>query len=132
MLSSQKQNPKSNHESEEKSMITFLDLLIIVSMVLIAGSLLSVALMFLVKNRKVRQVCLWITAVLGLYVGSVGIRINWPDFYGQAVLAAVFALTGVAALVLALVRRENEKVFLAARIAAAAALVLGVVNALMV
>lgn len=113
-------------------MMTFLDLLIIVSMALIAGSLLSVVLMFLVKNRKVRRVCLWITAALGLYVGYVGLYINWPMFYGQAVIAAVMALVGVGALVLSLVKKEDDKAFLIARIAAAASLVIGVVNALMV
>lgn len=113
-------------------MITFLDLLIIVSMVLIAGSLLSVVLMFLVKNRKVRQVCLWIAAALGVYVAYVGLRINWPEFYGQAVLAAAMGLVSAGSVVLSLARRDNERVFLAARIAAAAALVIGVVNALLV
>ena len=53
-------------------MITFLDLLIIVSMVLIAASLLSVVLMFLVKNRKIRLVCLGLVSALGLYVGYKG------------------------------------------------------------
>ena len=113
-------------------MITFLDLLIIVSMALLAGSLLSVALMFLVKNRKVRRVCLWIAGALSLYVAWVGVYINWPMFYGQAVIAAAMALVTIGALALSVIKKDDDKAFLIARIAAAAALVIGVVNALMV
>ena len=113
-------------------MITFLDLLIIVSMVLIAASFLSVVLMFLVRNKKVQRVCLWIAVGLSLYVGYVGFRINWPDFFGQAVLAAVLVLVSIGALVLERVKKDDEKMFLYARIAAAAALVIGTFNALLV
>lgn len=113
-------------------MITFLDLLIIVSMLLIAGSFLSLVLMFLVKNRKVRQVCFYIAVALSLYVGYVGLRINWPEFFGQAVLAAAMVLVSIGALVLERVKKSDEKMFLYARIAAAAALVIGVANALLV
>lgn len=112
--------------------MTFLDLLILVSMVLIAASLLSVVLMFLVKNRKVRQVCFYIVVALGLYAGTVGIRINWPYFYGQAVIAGLMMLLSIGALVLSLVRKDDEKLFLFSRIAASAALIIGVVNALLI
>ena len=113
-------------------MITFLDLLIIVSMVLIAASFLSVVLMFLIRNKKVQQVCFYIAVALSLYIGYVGIRINWMGFETQAILAAVLALVSVASLVLALVKKNDDRVFLYARIAAAAALVIGTVNALLV
>lgn len=113
-------------------MITFLDLLIIVSMVLIAASLLSVVLMFLIRNRKVQRVCFYIAAALSLYIAYVGIRINWPDFYGQAVLAVVLALVSIGSVVLERVKKNNDKIFLITRIAAAAALVIGVINALLV
>ena len=113
-------------------MITFLDLLIIVSMVLIAASFLSVVLMFLIRNKKVQRVCFYIAAALGLYIGYVGFRINWPGFSGQAILAAVLALVGAGAFVLERIKKDDEKMFLYARIAAAAALILGAVNALLV
>lgn len=113
-------------------MITFLDLLIIVSMVLIAASLLSVVLMFLIRNKKVQRVCFYIAAALSLYIAYVGIRINWPDFYGQAVLAVVLALVSIGSVVLERVKKNNDKIFLITRIAAAAALVIGVINALLV
>ena len=112
-------------------MMTFLDLLIIVSMALIAASFLSVVLMFLVRNKKVQRICFYITAALSLYVGYVGIRINWLGFSGQAALAAALALVGVGAFVLERLKKNDDRMFLFARIAAAAALIIGTVNALM-
>jgi hypothetical protein len=132
MLSSQKQNTKTTNESEEKNMFTSLDLLIIVSMALIAASFLSVVLMFLIRNIKVQRVCFWITAALGVYIGYVGIRITWMDFDGQAILAAAMALVSIGAFALERVRKGNDKMFLYARIAAAAALIIGTANALLV
>ena len=112
-------------------MLTFLDLLIVVSMVLIFAGVLSVALMFLVRNRKIQRVCFYITVALSLYIGYVGIRINWPGYIDQVVLAGALSLIGVGALVLERVRKDHDKVFLFARIAAAVALVIGTVNALL-
>lgn len=113
-------------------MITFLDLLVVVSMVLVAASLLSLVLMFLIRRKKVQHVCFYIAVALSLYIGYVGLRINWPGFFGQSVLAVVLALVSVGAFVLERVRKNDEKMFLYARIAAAAALVFGVINALLV
>lgn len=113
-------------------MLSFFDLIILVSMVLIASSFLSLVLMFLVKNEKVRRVCFYIAVGLNLYVGSVAIRINWPGFMEQVVMAVVFMAAGIGALVLERVKKGDEKMFLYARIAAAAALVLGTFNALFI
>ena len=55
----------------------FLDLLILVVMVLSAVSLLAMALMFLVKNKKVTRFCFYLVVALGIYMGYVGARINW-------------------------------------------------------
>lgn len=113
-------------------MFTFLDLLIVVSLVLIAASMLSLALMFLIRNKKVQRVCFYITAALSLYIGYVGVQINWPGFYHQAVLAVVLAVVSLGAVVLERIKKNDDKMFLVARIAAAAALVTGVANALLV
>ena len=113
-------------------MFTFLDLLIVVSLVLIAASLLALVLMFLIKNKTVKRVCFYIATALNLYVAYVGIRINWPEFFGQAVLAVVLAVVSVGAVVLERVKKDDEKMFLFARITSAAALAIGVVNALLV
>jgi len=113
-------------------MLTFLDLLIIVSMVLVAASFLSLVLMFLVRNKKIQHVCFYISVALSLYIAYAGIQINWPGFFGQAVLAAVLALVSIGALILERVKKGNDRVFLYARIAASAALVIGAVNTLLI
>ena len=113
-------------------MFTFLDLLIIVSMVLIAASFLSLVLMFLIRNQKVQRVCFYIAVALSLYIGYVGVRVNWQGFEGQAILAAVLALVSIGAFVLERVKKNNDKVFLYSRIAAAVALVIGTANALLI
>jgi len=113
-------------------MLTFLDMLIIVSLVLIAASFLSLVLMFLVRNKKVQRVCFYIAVALSLYIGYVGVRINWPGFSNQAVLAAVLAIVAVGAFVLERIKKDNDKMFLLARIAASATLIIGTVNALLI
>lgn len=113
-------------------MFTFLDLLIVVGMALVAGSLVSVLLMFLIRNKTVQRVCFYIAEALSLYVGYVGICINGCEFLGQTGLAGMLILVSLASLVLSLVKKDNEKLFLAARIATAASLVIGVANALLI
>ncbi len=110
-------------------MYTALDLLIIVVMALAATSLLAVALMFLIKNEKVRRICFWIVAALAVYMGYVGFRIHFPGFMPQMILAGVLALTAVGAVVLERVSKDNEKKFLFARILASVALMAGMFNA---
>ena len=110
-------------------MFTFLDLMIVVVMALAAASLVGMALMFLIKNKTVQRICLYIVAALGMYVGTVGWRINWLGFEFQAGLAVLLASVSAGAVVLDLVGRKNRVCSLIARIAAAAALVLGMINA---
>lgn len=110
-------------------MTTFLDLLIVVAMVLMAVSLVAVSLMFLVKNKTVKRVCLYVAAALGLYMGYVGLRIMWPLFLGQAILAVLMALVGIGAVVLERLSKGNHKLFLTAQIAASVALIVGMINA---
>lgn len=113
-------------------MFNSLDLLIIVSLVMIAAGFLSLILMFLVRNKKVQRVCIYISVALSLYIGYVGIRINWLGFSHQAVLAVVLAIVAVGAFVLERIKKDSEKMFLYARIAVSAALIIGFVNALLV
>lgn len=113
-------------------MFTFLDLLLVVGMVLIASSLLCLVLMFAIRNKTVKRVFFYITVGLGLYIGYVGARINWLDFAGQMVIAVLLALVGVGALVLSLVRKNDDKAFLIARLMSGAALIAGVANALLI
>lgn len=113
-------------------MFTYLDLLIVVVMALVAVSLLAIVLMFLVKHPTVRRVCFYITVALGVYLGTVGVRIMWPGFPTQMALAVAMALVSIAALVLERLSKGDEKKFLIARVLASAAVVVGMVNAFMI
>ena len=110
-------------------MTTFLDLLIVVVMVLSAASLLAMALMFLVKSKKVQHAFFYLVVALGIYMGYVGFRILSPTVIWQTGLAVLMALTSLGALMLERLRKGNEKMFLIAKIAASAALVVGMFNA---
>lgn len=113
-------------------MLNSLDLLIIVVMGLAAAALLGLVLMFLVKNQTFRRVCFYLVAALGVYIGTVGFRINCPGFPVQMALAVVFALACAGAVVLERVKKNDDKAFRTARILAAAGLVLGMANAFLV
>ena len=110
-------------------MVTFLDLLVVVVMVLCAVSLVAMALMFLVKNKKVKQICLYLVAALGVYMGYVGFRIMWVNSLAQTGLAVVMALTAIGAVVLERLSKDSEKKFRMAQVLASAALVIGMFNA---
>lgn len=113
-------------------MFTSMDLLIVVVMALVAVSLLALVLMFLLKNKTASRVCLYIVAALGVYIGTVGFRINWPGFMPQVTLAVLMALAAVVAVVLERLFKDNEKMFRLSRILATAALVVGILNAFFV
>ena len=110
-------------------MVTFLDLLIVVVMALAAVSLVAMALMFLVKNKKVKRVCLYLVAALGVYMGYVGFRIMWVNSLAQTGLAVALALAAIGAVVLERLSKGSEKKFLLAQALASASLVTGMFNA---
>ncbi len=110
-------------------MFTFLDLLIVVVMALVAVGALALVLMFLLKNRKAQQVFLYVVAALGVYIGTVGVRINAMASDMQAVLAILMALTCAGAVVLERIKKGDDKFFCTARTMATVGLVVGLVNA---
>lgn len=110
-------------------MITFLDLLVVVVMVLCAVSLVAMALMFLVKNKKVKRFCLYLVAALGVYMGYVGFRIMWVNSLVQTGLALALALVAIGAVVLERLSKGSEKKFLLSQILASVALIIGMFNA---
>ena len=97
-------------------MLTSLDWLVIVYMVMVAASLLSLCLMFLVRRPRMKQVCFYIG--LGLFPVQVAI--------GVAIGAVA-----IAAIVLERTSKGNAGKFKFARIMAAAALIIGVINTFM-
>ncbi len=112
-------------------MTTFLDLMVLVVMVLCAVSLVAMALMFLVKNKKVKQVCLYLVAALGVYMGYVGLRIMWINSGAQSLLAVLMALVSIGAVVLERLSKDSKKKFLLAQILASVSLIVGMFNAFM-
>ena len=112
-------------------MVTFLDLLVVVVMVLCAVSLVAMALMFLVKNKKVKQICLYLVAALGVYMGYVGFRIMWVNSLAQTGLAVALALVAIGAVVLERLSKGSEKKFRLAQVLASGSLVIGMFNAFM-
>ena len=112
-------------------MVTFLDLLVVVVMALSAVSLVAMALMFLVKNTKVKRICLYLVAALGVYMGYVGFRIMWVNSLAQAGLAVALALAAVGAVVLERLSKGSKKKFLLSQILASGSLVIGMFNAFM-
>ena len=114
-------------------MFTFLDLLVVVFMVIVALALLFLCLMFLLKNKTAKRVFFYVVLVLGLYVSTIGLRIGFGGFFTAQMNIAVFTiLSCIGAFVLERVCKGNDKLFLVARIAAAATLVLALANAFLI
>lgn len=110
-------------------MTTFLDLLIVAVLALSAAALVATVLMFLVKNRTVKRVCLYLLVAMGIYMGYVGLRIMWINSLEQSVLAVLMALTAIGALVLERMSKDSGRKLLIAEIMASAALFVGMLNA---
>ena len=114
-------------------MFTFLDLLIVVFMVLLALALVTIPLMFLLKNKTAKKICFYVVTALALYVAYGGMRIGLVGSFDSQLLLGLFVgLVSIASLVVSLVLRKNEKVFLITRIASASVLVLGMLNAFII
>ncbi len=112
-------------------MFTSLDLLVVAFMILAALTLLSICLMFLIRNRIVRRVFFYIVSALGLYISWVGFRIGIGGlFYIQIAVGILTALMFIGAFVLERVSRGNRVIFLIARIVSAAALAVALLNAI--
>ena len=112
-------------------MLTSLDLLIIVFMALAAVTLLSLCLMFLIRNKTASKVFFYIASALGRYVSWSGFRIGIGGLFPfQIAIGVLTALMCVGAFVLERVSKGNEKAFMIARFISAAALVIGFFNAI--
>ncbi len=111
-------------------MLTSLDLLVIVFMVLAVLTLLAVSLMFLIRNKIAKYVFFCITTVLGLFVSLIAFLIGFSGFFQiQMAVSLLTAVVGIGAVVLAIVGRKHKALFLIARLASIAVLVVGFFNA---
>ena len=114
-------------------MLNFLDLLVIVFLAVAAFSLLSVVVMFVVKNPLVQKISLGLSILvsLGLAASYLPSLLTFC-FVEQFAAGILFALLGVGGGILAIVAKGDERKFLVARILAAASLVLGIINAFLI
>ena len=111
-------------------MLTSLDWLVIVFMILAAVTLLSLCLMFFIKNKTSKKVFFYIVSVLALYMASIGLRIGIGGLFSeQIVIAVLTAIMCIVAFVLERVSKGNEKMFRIARTVSTIALVVGFINA---
>lgn len=112
-------------------MMNSLDLLVIAFMVIVAVALLSLTLMFLARRPRLKQVCLWIVSALSVYAGYVGIRIGLVGFPVQVAFGLAVAAAGIGAIVLERLSKGDKKKLAISRLMAAAALIVGILNAFM-
>lgn len=110
-------------------MFTNLDFLFVTFMLLVAAGLLALCLMFLVRSPRLKKICFYIIVALGIYVSYIGIRIGNFGFPIQMAVGAVAGIASAGSLVLERMAKGDEKKFRAACILAAAALIIGMVNA---
>lgn len=109
-----------------------LDMLGIVFLALFAVSLISLFLMFLMKKPLAQKVCFYLVAVLGVVSACIGIRISGGGLFpGQLAVGIIAGVVSVASVVLMLAGKNGDKSFRTARIMAAAALVVGIINAVL-
>lgn len=113
-------------------MMTFLDLLVIVFMAIATLGLLSISLMFLVRNKRVKQISFYAASIVSLYLCTVGIRMFWPMFPGQFAFGLLLGLMSIIGLILSFTGRSDEKKQKIARILASVSLVLGTANVFLI
>ena len=112
-------------------MITSLDYLVILFLGLAVLSVLSIVMMFAVKNTVVRKVFFYIAAAIGLYTAYAGFITTWPMFANQSYLAIIFGACAIIAVILERTSKYNEKRFSLARVLVTLAVVVGMINSFM-
>ena len=105
-----------------------LDLLVIVFMILVAASLLALCLMFLVRNPRIKKVCLYVVSALSIYTGYIGVHIGNSLFPVQTAVGVIVAAVSIAAIVLAATAKDNQKNFRIAQFIATGAWLVGISN----
>ena len=113
-------------------MINSFDLIIIAALAIAALGVMSTVLMFLIRNRTAERVFMYVSTALALYLANVGLYISGGAFPGQSSLSVVVIAGCVGVVVLDILSRKNEKLFIYARILAAVAVVVGFANALLI
>lgn len=109
-----------------------MDLLVVVFMTLIALTVLSIVLLFLLKNGIAKRVFFYLALALGLFASWGAISIGLiGSFIIQLVLGIATAVTCVGLGVLSVIKRKDERVFFFAKTLAAVTLVVALFNAIL-
>ncbi len=106
------------------SEFTSIDLLVVAFMILATVSLLSVGLMFIIRNRIAQRIFFYSTTAFTLYLSYVGLYIGIAGFFTPQIVAGVVVLNlALSAVALQIFSRGSKRLFLIARIVSAAALI---------
>jgi len=111
-------------------MLTFLDLLVILFMGLAFVSLLSLALMFLIKRKVVQYVTMGVACAAAAIAAFFGLMVGVTGYFTFQIAVSLVAMGLIAASVaLAIIGVKQPKQFLYAKISTVAALVLSMLSA---
>ena len=109
-------------------MLNSLDLLILIFATTLISGLFSVIMTFTLKSHSAKKLFLFIVAAVSLFVTYGGISTFWPYFAVRTLISIVIGLATIASVVLASISKDNNKLFLIARIAASISVILGILN----
>ena len=111
-------------------MFTNLDALVVLFMGLAFAALLSVVLMFLIRNKVVRYVAMGAVLITAACAATFGFLVGFTGaFLGQIAVAALAVLLIPTAIVLSVFGAKHPKLFLVARLVSVASMVLGMLSA---
>ena len=111
-------------------MLTSLDYLVIAFMGLAALTILSLCLMFFIKNKIAKRIFFYTVLVTSLFLSYIGLYIGITGWFtSQIVIGALTIPMAIGAFVYELISKGDEKKTRIAHIIGAAALVLAMANA---
>lgn len=111
-------------------MLTSLDFLVVLFMGLAAITLLSLCLMFFIKNKTVKRIFFYVVLATGLFLSYIGLDMGITGWFtSQITLGAITIAAIIAAFVLDRIARGDEGKLRVARITGAVALLLAMANA---
>ena len=111
-------------------MLTSLDLLVIIFMSLAALTILSLCLMFFIKNKIAKRIFFYVVLAVSLFLSYIGLDMGITGWFtAQITIGALTIPMAIGAFVLDLIGKGDEKKARIAHIIGAVALVLAMANA---
>ncbi len=111
-------------------MLDSLALLVIAFMVMSVISIIGVALLYLIKNEKIKKGIFYFLVAWGMVIAFFNIKSIPIYMTGEILLAGALGAVGVAALVIQLVSKKEKK-FQVAKILATVSVVVGMIDCFM-